>query len=85
MLIQYIMPIIIVGIAYGSIWCKLNQNRKRLKNHTRRTRLQSDALINEVPEAPKEAQSISSKIAYSNAYSLMFNYWKGLGLQLSTY
>ena len=35
LLLQYIMPILIVGIAYGSIWCKLNKQRNKLKSHTR--------------------------------------------------
>ncbi len=59
MLIQYIMPIIIVGIAYGSIWCKLNKNRKRLKDHTRRTK-QTLEIINDPEAHIKEPLSISS-------------------------
>ena len=36
LLIQYILPIIIVGLAYGSIWWKLKNHRKNLKNHTKK-------------------------------------------------
>ena len=35
LLIQYIFPILIVGIAYGSIWWKLNSQRNKLRSHTR--------------------------------------------------
>ena len=35
LLIQYIFPILIVGIAYGSIWWKLNSQRNKLRTHTR--------------------------------------------------
>ncbi len=33
LLTQYALPIIIVGIAYGSIWWKLKSQRNKLKNH----------------------------------------------------
>ncbi len=33
LLTQYTLPIIIVGIAYGSIWWKLKSQRNKLKNH----------------------------------------------------
>jgi neuropeptide F receptor len=33
LLIQYMLPIIIVGLAYGSIWYKLKTHRNKLNNH----------------------------------------------------
>jgi hypothetical protein len=33
LLIQYTFPILIVGVAYGSIWWKLKTHRNKLKNH----------------------------------------------------
>ncbi len=33
LLIQYILPIIIFGLAYGSIWWKLKKHRKNLTKH----------------------------------------------------
>ena len=33
-LIQYILPFIIVGISYGSIWWKLKRHRNKLKMHS---------------------------------------------------
>ena len=33
LLTQYTLPILIVGIAYGSIWWKLKSQRNKLKNH----------------------------------------------------
>ena len=34
LMIQYVMPILIVGIAYCSIWWKLKTHRSKLKKHT---------------------------------------------------
>lgn len=33
LVIQYTLPIIIVGVAYGSIWWKLKKQRNKLKSH----------------------------------------------------
>ncbi|CAF1060662.1 unnamed protein product [Brachionus calyciflorus] len=33
LLIQYCLPFLIVGIAYGSIWWKLRKHRNKLKHH----------------------------------------------------
>lgn len=33
LLIQYTLPFLIVGIAYGSIWWKLKSHREKLKHH----------------------------------------------------
>jgi hypothetical protein len=33
LLIQYTLPILIVGVAYGSIWWKLKKQRDKLKSH----------------------------------------------------
>lgn len=33
LIIQYVLPILIVGIAYGSIWWKLKKQRDKLKSH----------------------------------------------------
>lgn len=33
LLIQYMLPFLIVGIAYGSIWWKLTSHRNKLKSH----------------------------------------------------
>lgn len=37
LLIQYTLPIIIVGIAYGSIWWKLKSHRNKLKSHNQQS------------------------------------------------
>ncbi len=34
LLMQYVLPILIVGIAYGSIWWKLKTQRDKLKHHS---------------------------------------------------
>jgi hypothetical protein len=34
LLIQYILPILIVGVAYGQIWWKLKRHRKKLRAYT---------------------------------------------------
>lgn len=33
LIIQYVLPILIVGTAYGSIWWKLKKQRDKLKSH----------------------------------------------------
>lgn len=33
LVLQYLVPILIVALAYGSIWWKLKTHRKKLKNH----------------------------------------------------
>lgn len=48
LLIQYILPILIVGIAYGRIWWKLKNHRRRLRKH--------DFTLND-PETKQELKS----------------------------
>jgi hypothetical protein len=64
LLIQYILPILVVAIAYGSIWWKLNKQRKKLKNHTRNNQCSTNALA--IQNANLKAQSSDILIQNNN-------------------
>ncbi len=62
LLIQYILPILIVGIAYSSIWWKLNNQRKKLKNHTR-SHLLSPTIKHEQMDSKSQTKSKSDEVS----------------------
>jgi hypothetical protein len=70
LLLQYTVPILIVGIAYGSIWCKLNKQRKRLKSHHNismmRQTEEMDTMYNCKANSNNDLKSKSSKPTFWN-------------------
>lgn len=57
LLIQYIMPIIIVGLAYSSIWWKLKKNRTKLKQH-------KECQIELIDKTNKKNEYLTTEIKY---------------------
>jgi hypothetical protein len=77
LLIQYILPILIVGVAYGSISLKLKKQRSKLKNHSQLAALGRKELKvankntacankNEMGQQELESNSLDVNNAYNN-------------------
>nr|QVK45889.1 G protein-coupled receptor [Proales similis] len=74
LLIQYVLPILIVGIAYGSIWWKLKKQKEKLRTHTLSKRKRpdgTDAIDNS--QAPSQAPTRNNALRAERSRQLKMN------------
>ncbi|RNA31346.1 neuropeptide F receptor [Brachionus plicatilis] len=64
LMIQYTLPFLIVGIAYGSIWWKLRNHRNKLKHH------QQNSSKQQKKDDKSESNSLVKKCNRSHAINL---------------
>ena len=62
LLIQYILPILIVGVAYGQIWWKLKRHRKKLRAYT-----ETESKVAVAVETRKLSELTSSQLTKRNS------------------